>query len=80
VPPGRIRISIALVAVPLMVPSRSSSSGAPVRAQCGAAGPDLDVAGAELDLVVEILELALVPTFTARKFLLPSPPMQFSGL
>ena len=51
-----------MCAVPLMVPSRSSSSGAPVRANFAQAPQrDLDVAGAELDLVVEVLELALVP-------------------
>ncbi len=53
-----------MCAVPLMVLSRSNSSG---RAGAGelaqAAQRDLDVAGAEFDGVVEVLEFALVPHF-----------------
>ena len=51
-----------MCAVPLMVLSRSSSSGAPSRANLAQAPQrHLDVARAELDLVVEVLVLALVP-------------------
>ena len=52
----------AFFAVERMVSSRSSSSGAPSRAN-RAQPPqrDLDVARADLDRVVEIPELALVP-------------------
>jgi len=49
-------------AVPLMVPSRVELFGGAKPSEAAqAAERDLDVAGAELDRVVEVAELALVP-------------------
>src|SRR6516165_1615686 len=59
---GRIRISrYPLCAVPLMVPSRSSSSGAPVRANLRKRRSAILILRAELDVAGEILEFAFVP-------------------
>ena len=52
----------AFLAVPSIVPSRSSSSGTPSRAKRRRrAQRDLDVARVELDVAVEVAEAALVP-------------------